>query len=75
MSSYEPTEALDRMKAALAPVEAAFAGVKITENAAAATAAEDGTVVISGGPEVEFDAAALTAISESVAAIRNQYAQ
>ena len=43
--------------------------------AAAATAAEDGTVVISGGPEVEFDAATLTAISESVAAIRNQYAQ
>lgn len=75
LSSYEPTEALDRMKAALAPVEAAFAGVKITENAAAATAAEDGTVVISGGPEVEFDAATLTAISESVAAIRNQYAQ
>ncbi|MAC16751.1 MAG: hypothetical protein CMC97_00425 [Flavobacteriales bacterium] len=75
LSSYESTEALDRMKAALAPVEAAFSGVNITENAAAATAAEDGTVVISGGPEVEFDAATLTAISESVAAIRNQYAQ
>ncbi len=75
LDSYEPTEALDRMQAALEPVEAAFAGVKITENAAAATAAEDGTVVISGGPEVEFDDATLMAISKSVAAVRNQYAQ
>ena len=75
LDSYPASEALDRMKGALEPVEAAFAGVKITENAAAATAAEDGTVVISGGPEVEFDDATLTAISESVAAVRNQYAQ
>ena len=75
LDSYEPTEALTRMKAALEPVEAAFAGVKITENAAAATAAEDGTVVISGGPEVEFDEATLKAIATSVAAVRNQYAQ
>ena len=63
LDSYPASEALDRMKGALEPVEAAFAGVKITENAAAATAAEDGTVVISGGPEVEFDDATLTAIS------------
>lgn len=75
LDSYPASEALDRMKGALEPVEAAFAGVKITENAAAATAAEDGTVVISGGPEVEFDDATLTAISESVAVVRNQYAQ
>ncbi len=75
LNSYEPTEAIVRMKEALAPVEAAFTGVKITENEAAATAAEDGTVVISGGPEVEFNGATLDAISESVAAVRNQYAQ
>lgn len=75
LNSYAPTEALTRMKEALVPVEAAFAGVKITENAAAATAAEDGTVVISGGPEVEFDDATLMAISESLMAVRNQYAK
>ena len=75
LSSYEATPALTAMKEALGPVEAAFAGVTITENAAAATAAEDGTVIISGGPEVSYDEATLAAISESIAAIRNQYAQ
>ena len=76
LDSYEnPTPALTAMKEALGPVEAAFAGVSITENAAAATAAEDGTIIISGGPEVNFDEATLTAISESVTAVRNQYAK
>jgi hypothetical protein len=75
LNSYTPTPALNAMKEALSPVEAAFAGVNIIENAAAATAAEDGTVIISGGPEVQYDDATLSAISESVAAIRNQYAQ
>jgi hypothetical protein len=75
LNSYAPTPALNAMKEALSPVEAAFAGVNIIENAAAATAAEDGTVIISGGPEVQYDDATLSAISESVAAIRNQYAQ
>lgn len=75
LNSYAPTPALNAMKEALGPVEAAFAGVKIIENAAAATAAEDGTVIISGGPEVQYDDATLSAISESVSAIRNQYAQ
>lgn len=75
LNSYEATPALTAMKEALGPVEAAFAGVTITENAAAATAAEDGTVIISGGPEVSYDEATLAAISESIAAIRNQYAQ
>jgi hypothetical protein len=75
LNSYAPTPALNTMKEALGPVEAAFAGVKIIENAAAATAAEDGTVIISGGPEVQYDDATLSAISESVSAIRNQYAQ
>ena len=46
LNSYEATPALTAMKEALGPVEAAFAGVTITENAAAATAAEDGTVII-----------------------------
>jgi len=32
-------------------------------------------VVISGGPEVNYDEATLTAISESIAVVRNQYAQ
>lgn len=75
LRSYTPTAALTDMMTALRPVEAAFAGVTITENAAAATAAEDGTVVISGGPEVNYDEATLTAISESIAAVRNQYAK
>lgn len=75
LNSYEATPALTAMKEALAPVEAAFSGVTITENAAAATAAEDGTVIISGGPEVSYDEATLAAISESIAAVRNQYAQ
>ena len=63
------------MKEALREIETAFAGVRITENDAASTAEEDGTVVISGGPMVEYDQATLTAISESVAKIRNQYAK
>ena len=63
------------MKSRPAPVEAAYANVKITENAAAATAAEDGTVVISGGPDVRYDDAALADIPRSVAQIRNLYAQ
>lgn len=75
LESYPPTPALTAMKEALRPVEAAFAGVRITENAAAASAAEDGTVIISGGPEVGYDQATLAAISESIAAVRNQYAQ
>ena len=75
LRSYTPTAALTDMMTSLRPVEAAFAGVTITENAAAATAAEDGTVVISGGPEVNYDEATLTAISESIAAVRNQYAK
>jgi len=75
LDSYAPTPALTAMKQALAPVEAAFAGVSITENPAAASAAEDGTVIISGGPEVKYDDATLAAISESIAAVRNQYAQ
>lgn len=75
LASYPPTDALNAMKEALRPVEAAFAGVSITENPAAATAAEDGTVIISGGPDVSYDQATLAAISESIAAVRNQYAQ
>lgn len=75
LDSYAPTPALTAMKEALGPVEAAFAGVRITENAAAASAAADGTVIISGGPEVNYDDATLMAISESIATIRNQYAQ
>jgi len=75
VDSYTPTEALTNMKEALREIETAFAGVRITENDAASTAEEDGTVVISGGPMVEYDQATLTAISESVAKIRNQYAQ
>jgi hypothetical protein len=75
LDSYAPTEAINRMKEALRPVEAAFAGVQIMDNPASATAAEDGMVVISGGPEVTYDDATLTAIAESVAAVRNQYAQ
>jgi hypothetical protein len=75
LGSYAPTPALTNMKEALRPVEAAFAGVTITENPAVSTAAVDGTVVISGGPEVNYDEATLTAISESIAVIRNQYAQ
>ena len=72
LRSYAPTPALQGMMEALAPVESAFAGVTITENAAAATAAEDGMVVISGGPEVQYDQATLDAISETIAAVRNQ---
>ncbi len=75
LRSYAPTPALTGMMAALSPVEAAFSGVTITENAAAASAAEDGTVVISGGPEVKYDQATLEAISETIAAVRNQYAK
>ena len=75
LRSYAPTPALQGMMEALAPVESAFAGVTITENAAAATAAEDGMVVISGGPEVQYDQATLDAISETIAAVRNQYAK
>ena len=75
VDSYAPTEALTNMKASLREIEAAFAGVRITENDAASSAEEDGTVVISGGPMVEFDQATLNAISESVAKIRNQYAK
>lgn len=75
VDSYNGSDALSKMKASLREIEAAFAGVRITENDAAATAEEDGTVVISGGPMVEFDQATMTAISESVAKIRNQYAQ
>jgi hypothetical protein len=75
LNSYAPTPALTAMKEALAPVEAAFAGVRITENQAAATAASDGTVIISGGPEVSYDQATLAVISETIAAVRNQYAQ
>ena len=36
---------------------------------------EDGMVVISGGPEVQYDQATLDAISETIAAVRNQYAK
>lgn len=75
LRSYAPTPALQGMMEALAPVESAFAGVTITENAAAATAAEDGMVVISGGPEVQYDQATLDAISETIAAVRNLYAK
>ena len=75
LRSYAPTPALQGMMEALAPVESAFAGVTITENAAAATAAEDGMVVISGGPEVQYDQATLDAISETITAVRNQYAK
>ena len=75
VDSYSGSDALSKMKASLREIEAAFAGVRITENDAAATAEEDGTVVISGGPMVEFDQATMMAISESVAKIRNQYAQ
>lgn len=75
VDSYNGSDALSKMKASLREIEAAFAGVRITENDAAATAEEDGTVVISGGPMVEFDQATMMAISESVAKIRNQYAQ
>ena len=75
VDSYSGSDALYKMKESLREIEAAFAGVRITENDAAATAEEDGTVVISGGPMVEFDQATMMAISESVAKIRNQYAQ
>jgi len=75
VDSYSGSDALSKMKSSLREIEAAFAGVRITENDAAATAEEDGTVVISGGPMVEFDQATMMAISESVAKIRNQYAQ
>ena len=74
VDSYSGSDALSKMKASLREIEAAFAGVRTTENDAAATAEEDGTVVISGGPMVEFDQATMMAISESVAKIRNQYA-
>ena len=63
------------MKKVLTSVEAAYANITITENEAAATAAEDGTVVISGGPSVQYDDAALEEIAASVAKIRNLYAQ
>ena len=75
VDSYPPTEALTKMKQVLTSVEAAYANVTVTENEAAATAAEDGTVVISGGPSVEYDDAALEEIAASVAKIRNLYAQ
>lgn len=75
IDSYPPTEELTKMKTALSEVEAAYANVKIQQNAAAATAEEDGTVVISGGPDVRYDDAALTEIANSVAQIRNLYAQ
>ena len=75
VDSYPPTEALTNMKKVLTSVEAAYANITITENEAAATAAEDGTVVISGGPSVQYDDAALEEIAASVAKIRNLYAQ
>jgi len=75
LRSYSPTPALTGMMQALSPVEAAFSGVTITENAAAATAADPGMVVISGGPEVKYDQATLEAISETIATVRNQYAK
>ena len=75
VDSYPPTEALTNMKKVLNSVEAAYANITITENEAAATAAEDGTVVISGGPSVQYDDAALEEIAASVAKIRNLYAQ
>jgi len=75
VDSYPPTEALTKMKKVLNSVEAAYASITITENEAAATAAEDGTVVISGGPSVQYDEAALEEIAASVAKIRNLYAQ
>ena len=75
IDSYPPTEELTKMRTALMEVEAAYANVNITQNEAAATAAEDGTVVISGGPDVRYDDAALAGIANSVAQIRNLYAQ
>ena len=75
VDSYPPTEALTNMKKVLNSVEAAYANITITENEAAAKAAEDGTVVISGGPSVQYDDAALEEIAASVAKIRNLYAQ
>ena len=75
VDSYPPTEALTNMKKVLNSVETAYANITITENEAAATAAEDGTVVISGGPSVQYDDAALEEIAASVAKIRNLYAQ
>ena len=75
IDSYPETDELTKMKTALSEVEAAYANVKITQNEAAATAAEDGTVVISGGPDVRYDDAALAEIANSVAQIRNLYAQ
>ena len=75
VDSCQPTEALTNIKKVLNSVEAAYANIAITENEAAATAAEDGTVVISGGPSVQYDDAALEEIAASVAKIRNLYAQ
>ena len=75
IESYPPTDALTRMKQVLSRLETVYANVKITYNEAAANAAEDGTVVISGGPDVQFDDAALEEIANAVAKIRNLYAQ
>ena len=75
IDSYPPTDALTRMKRMLSRLESVYANVKITYNEAAATAEEDGTVVISGGPDVQFDDAALKEIANAVAKTRNIYAQ
>ena len=74
LASYPSTEDLAGMMAALEPVETAFAGVEIVDHAADTRTAEDGLLVISGGPEITASNETLAAIAEAVAGVRNYYA-
>jgi hypothetical protein len=62
------------MSASIEPVETAFAGVGIVDHAATTTTADDGMIVISGGPEITISDETLAAIATAISEVRNHYA-
>lgn len=72
--SYEQTSALTNMLEALAPIEAAYDGVTMTQGAAAANQ-DAAVIVIGGGPTFAADDAALNAIAAAVEKVRNGLVQ
>lgn len=74
LGSYPSTEDLAAMIASLEPVETAFAGVGIVDHAATTTTADDGMIIISGGPEITISDETLAAIATAISEVRNHYA-
>ncbi len=71
--SYEPTPELTALVASMAPVEAAFAQVQVTEAEGFAEQSADGGFVVGGGDEITASDATLKAIASAIQNVRTQW--